>query len=343
MSRLPPDDTEITWRRRWRALGRAADRLLPLAYKYPAPLAADLKILVPASVNVPADCKVKLSEEDRILVADAVDFVQTFVAELPVQIALTDFKAVEADSVSDLAVRAVGNGQHEYAGSFDLLLRVRSTRGTIWKSYNGKEIAFDMKLSGASSNVGINSYSIRQKLAHGQAVLSASQRNGGRLGQCGLVAYLFRRPPGRTMMNQAHNGSWGFLVFDMKVFMNWNPTSKKSPRRVLESGTFLTDGLQNELELTTAGVPLGPPLVLNPRPRRDRWADLEKAEVRRGWVVVHDYVRIFELGPGNAKHAASRVVKRLRDDGCEIQDHTTGGRGPPKKLLKIADLKRTCA
>ena len=78
---------------------------------------------MPESVHVPADCKVKLSEDDRVLVADAVDFVQTFVAELPVQVTLTDFKTAEADSVSNLAVRAVGNGQGMYAGSFDLMLR----------------------------------------------------------------------------------------------------------------------------------------------------------------------------------------------------------------------------
>ena len=86
---------------------------------------------------------------------------------------------------------------------------------------------------------------------------------------------------------------------------------------------------------------LGPPIMAKPRPRLDRWADLEKAEARRGWVNVHDYVRIFQLGPGNPKDAISRIVKRLRDDGCEIKKQPAGGRGPPSKLLKIADLKST--
>ena len=206
--------------------------------------------------NVPADRKVTLSDVDRALVAEALDFAQNLIAELPVQVALTDFKGVEADCVSDLTVRSAGNGKQEYAGSFDLLSRVRSTRRPIWKAYNGKEIAFDLKLSGASNTVGIDSFSIRQQLAHGQAVLDASKRNDGRLGQCGLVAYLFRRPPGRTMMDQAHNGSWGFLVFDMKVIMNWSPTSKKSPRRFLECGTFIKGGVQDELEFSAACVPL---------------------------------------------------------------------------------------
>lgn len=53
-----------------------------------------------------------------------------------------------------------------------------------------------------------------------------------------------------------------------------------------------------------------------------------------------DFVKIFELGAGNPKHAASRAVKRLRDHDCDVEEHTVGGSGPPKKLLKIADLKR---
>ena len=98
MSRVAPLHTDVEWRRRWRALGLAVDRLLPLAYKSSAPL-------VPAYVNVSADRKVTLSDVDRALVAEAVDFAQNFIAELPVQVALTDFKGVEADCVSDLAVK----------------------------------------------------------------------------------------------------------------------------------------------------------------------------------------------------------------------------------------------
>ena len=63
--------------------------------------------------------------------------------------------------------------------------------------------------------------------------------------------------------------------------------------------------------------------------------------MRRGWVNVHDFVKIFELGPGNPKHAAGRVVKRLRDEGCEIKEQSADGRGRPAKLLKVADLKST--
>ena len=89
-----------------------------------------------------------------------------------------------------------------------------------------------------------------------------------------------------------------------------------------------------------AGAPSGPALVLNPRPRRNRWADLAAVAVRLGWVMALDLVKIFELGVGNTKHAASRAVKLLRDGSCSIEDHKMGGSGPPKKLLKIADLKR---
>ena len=130
-----------------------------------------------------------------------------------------------------------------------------------------------MKQSGASSAVGVDSESMRNIFAIGQAVLSASQRSDGRLGRCRLVAYLFRRPPGRTFMDRLHNGAWGFLLFDMKVFMNWQPQSTKSPRRLFESGGFIKEGRQDELELPAA-YPLGPTLVSNPRPRLNRWSDL---------------------------------------------------------------------
>ena len=53
-----------------------------------------------------------------------------------------------------------------------------------------------------------------------------------------------------------------------------------------------------------------------------------------------DFVKIFDLGTGNPKHAASRAVKRLRDDNCSIDEHTVGGSGPAKKLVKISDLNR---
>ena len=289
---------------------------------------------------VPADRKVQLAEEDKVLVAEAVDFVQDFVAELPVQVVATDFKSLEPDSVSGLAVRAVGDGRHVYAGSFDLLLRVRTTRSLVWKVYNGKEVAFDMKLTGAVSTLGIDSQTIIDILAHGQAVLGASQKHGGRLGSCSLVAYLIRRPPGITNMNTMHRGSWGFLLFDMDVFMRWNPLSKRAPRRLIESGTLIKNGRQDDLHVVPNGAPSGPALVVNPRPRRNRWADLVAVAVRPGWVMALDFVKIFELGVGNPKHAANRAVKRLRDGNCTIDSHTAGGSGPPKKLVKISDLRR---
>ena len=52
-----------------------------------------------------------------------------------------------------------------------------------------------------------------------------------------------------------------------------------------------------------------------------------------------DFAKVFELGTGNPKHAASRAVKRLRDNDCSIEDHTVGGSGPLENFVKIADLK----
>ena len=304
----------------------------------PIPLKAEHRERVPATVIVPADGRFTLTQDDKGLVADVVDFVQDFVAELPVQIAMTDFKSEESASVSGLAVRAVGNGHRMYAGSFDLLLRVRGMRSPTWRPYNGKEVAFDMKITGASSGVGVDSKMIREILAHGRAVLEASQKDSNsRLGKCALVAYLFRRPPGLTFLGRAHGGCWGFLLFDMSVFLRWDPTSKKAPRRLLESGTFIKGGAMDVMDVPVAA---GPALVANPRPRRDRWADLSAVAVRPGWVMALDFVKVFQLGVGNPRHAASRAVKRLRDESCRVEDHSTGGRGPPQKLVKIADLRR---
>ena len=53
-----------------------------------------------------------------------------------------------------------------------------------------------------------------------------------------------------------------------------------------------------------------------------------------------DFVKVFELGTGNPKHAASRAVKRFRDEDCDIEKHSVGGSGPPKELVQIIDLKR---
>ena len=180
-----------------------------------------------------------------------------------------------------MAARAVGNRRRVYAGSFDLLLRVRNTRSPTWKAFHGKEVPFDMKLSGAASTVGIDSKTIKNILAHGQAVLAASQSSGGRLGERGLAAYLFHRPPGLTMGERMHGGSWEFLLFDMAVFMWWSPHSKHAPRRLMEPGTFIKDGARDELNVAPA-APLGPTLVVSPRPRRDTWADLAGVSVRRG-------------------------------------------------------------
>ena len=120
--------------------------------------------------------------------------------------------------------------------------------------------------------------------------------------------------------------------------MKWKPLSKHAPQRLLEYGGFINAGRQDEIDVLPA-APLRPALAAKPQPRAERWADLASASVRRGWVTALDFVRIFEFGVGNPKHAANRVVKRLRDNECNIDEHIAGGSGPHKKMVKISDLK----
>ena len=110
-------------------------------------------------------------------------------------------------------------------------------------------------------------------------------------------------------------------------------------------GGFLQEGIRDDLELL-AGTPLGPKLVSSQRQRLNRWNDLAGVSVRLRLVMATTSSRILSAGVGNPKHAATRAVERLQEDkelravGCEIQDHTTRGSGPPQNILNIVDLKR---
>ena len=112
------------WRRKWRARGLALDRLLPFAFKVPAPDRSALQKRVASDVTVPGDQKWVLTADCKDTVVDTCDWVTGFVAEsLPVQVSLTDLKLPSA--VSNLVVP--GDGVGEYLGSFDVLLRVRAS------------------------------------------------------------------------------------------------------------------------------------------------------------------------------------------------------------------------
>ena len=83
------------WRRRWRAIGLAADRLLPAGYNFPAPSSEQLLAKIPSYLIIPGkgNGRWTFSEEDKDLILDGVVFALGFVAEsMPVQVVATDMK-----------------------------------------------------------------------------------------------------------------------------------------------------------------------------------------------------------------------------------------------------------
>lgn len=288
---------------------------------------------------VPEEGRVARTYADRDVVVETVEFVQNFMAELPVQVAVTDVRAQQPNSVSQLAVKSVGRGKRAYLGSFDVLPRARDRRSPTWRPYNGWECALDVKVTGCTSSSGVDSLHMRSILAHGHADMTAARRGDGcRAGECHLVAYLLRRPPGRTFLGRVHEGAWGVLLFDAEVFLRWGPTYKRSPIRLMEAGRLVLNCTTDELP-ETAAAPQGLLPTARPRPRQDRWAQLGSMTVRQGWVMASDFCEVFDIGAGNLESATHRVVQRRRDVGCAIGEHTLPGRGPTRKIVKAADLR----
>ena len=331
------------WRRRWRALGLAADRLLPVGYRFPAPPVEDLKAKIGGSIIVPGNGRWTFSEADREIVLDGALFAMSFVAEtMPVQVTDTDMKEHLPDMASKLAVRRLGN-ESEYVGSFDMLLRVFANRSPTYRRYHCAEIAFDLKLTGASVNLGLNSPTIRNILSHGQAVFRAARRDPSNLiGRCAALAYLFRRPPSPTRDGRMHHGAWGFLLLDADEFLLWEPKSNRPAPCVQKIGTLIRDGETEEPEaLPVVQVPA--------RPRqRDRWVDLKECEIKSGWVTTLDFTKVFNPG-GNQRKKNENNLKRLRK---WLKDHGqssealgdwrqgSGNGGRPYKIARVSMLKQ---
>ena len=331
------------WRRRWRALGLAADRLLPVGYSFPAPPVEDLKAKIGASIIVPANGRWTFSDADREIILDGALFAMSFVAEaMPVQVTVTDTKAHLPEMASKLAVRKLDN-ESEYVGSFDLLLRVFAKRSATYRPYHGAEIAFDLKLTGASVNLGINSPTIRHILAHGQAVFKAARRDpSNRIGQCAALGYLFRRPPCLTREGGMHHGAWAFLLLDADEFLSWDPRTNRPAPCVQKIGTLIRDG--------ETGEPEALPIVQIPaRPRqRDRWVDLKECEIKSGWVTTLDFTKVFNPG-GNQRKKNENNLKRLRkwltdhgqsSDALGDWRQGSGNGGRPYKIARVSMLKQ---
>ena len=118
------------------------DRLLPFAFKVPAPDKSAIEKRVAPDVVVPGDQTWFLAQECKKMVVESCDWATGFVAEsLPAQVSLTDLKLPSA--ASQLAVR--GDGVGEYIGSSDVLLRTRASdrvQSGCWNKYEGRGIRF---------------------------------------------------------------------------------------------------------------------------------------------------------------------------------------------------------
>ena len=246
----------------------------------------------------------------------------------------TDVKLPQC--ASRLAVRAVGGGDKEFLGSFDVLLRIRAARPGLWRKYDGGELALDCKLTGVSTTLGLNGMTLRTYTQNARAVVSAARNQGLRVGRCGLVAFLLRRPPGHTQQGLAHRGGFGFVAFETDVLLNWDPTSNRPPRTFTLSGSLLQGGQDNDED--ALALQRAPPARA---PQRDRWAELSEAAVRTGWVKVTDFVNAFSLrGRASEKKATEKALKRLRQGNGALDDTDGGVVGRPHKIARLSDLKR---
>lgn len=328
----------------WRTRGLAVDRLLSDGFTVPALSDEALQGRVAASVQVPGmSGRAKLTEEDKQCVLDVVSFATGFVAEvLPAQVLLTDAKPVLPHAASKLAVASVG-GEKEFVGSFDIIVRIRSglCKG-LWRSWNGKDGAIDIKVTGASEPFGLNSTSMQRWLTHGRLVLQAARKDKhSPVGACSFAAYLIRRPEGPLFNSRGgkyHGGDYGFAAYDVQALTSWNPASSAAPKPFLVLGNLLKAGMSEETAALASQV-LPPPI----RPAQvNRWDILRDQKAVAGWCTLHDFVDIFKLkGRGEMKYAAKRVAKRLRENDCDLQNQHGGtGKARPFKKARVCDLKR---
>ena len=110
---------------------------------------------------MPGCGKHAVCSDDVPLVVDSASFTMSWLAEfLPAQTVCNDAKQLLPSGATALAVRKVGN-ETEYLGSFDLLLRLHSTKSATWKDYNECEVALDVKLTGAE-HLGLSGVTLKQ-------------------------------------------------------------------------------------------------------------------------------------------------------------------------------------
>ena len=302
-----------------------------------APLAV-LRKKVPTSVCIPGHGQLQLDAEDKDIVYSmglrAVEFV---VQHLPFAITTPDAKKHIPQSVSNLAVSIPNEqGGKAFVGSFDALYRVfHSKGGGVWGPYHLEECAVDFKITSATQPLGLTGATMFSYLSHGRRVLAASKKEGSRISECKVVAWLLLRPAGCDQHGKVRPDANGFVAFDAAEFVKWKPheTTVPPPPLVL-SGSLLVRGLgPDEVSLPPARPP--------PRAVKvNRWSSLQD-QATDGMVTLQQFVETFDLaGSQDSKKAAHRVGKRLRENGCETPNSISGKGHRQPKMAKIADLRK---
>ena len=324
------------WRLLWRRRGLGLDRSLPFFFKSEA-LVEEIVAKIPKAVEVPGCGRQALDGDDRDIIRRvAIRVLEYFAQHVPMVVTVADARKHTPGSVSNLVSREPGaEGDPVPGGSFDALFRVFSSRaGNLWTPYHLDECAVDVKITGSSVPLGLNGLTMRTYLAHGARVLSAAVREKTRLGRCRLVAYLLVRPAGESRDGKFRAAADGFVVFDATTFLQWKSNSPHPPTPLVRSGQLLVDGSG------PSEVSLPPAVVAAPRiVRRDRWSILDSRAVS-GKVCLQSFVETFGIAGADAKKAAYRAGKRLRDLGYQTPDNEPTGKGHrARKVARIVDLR----
>ena len=177
---------------------------------------------------------------------------------------------------------------------------------------------------------------MRRIIEHGrEAMRSARMQRGCFVGQCNVVAYLLRRPPGLTFQGKTHPGAWAFVAIDVKTLLEWDPSSQRAPARITTMGNLLVEG--KGVEPDSLPRPQPPPT----RSLVDRWKILRDKHAHNGWAQVQDFITVFSLkGRGDIKHATYKACKRLRDGHKVVKDQDMPGvPGRPKKCARVMDMQ----
>jgi hypothetical protein len=205
-----------------------------------------LRQRVPSTVQVPGQSeRHKLDAADENVVQDGGDFVVGFLAEcMLAQVLETDRASFMPGVASKLAVQAV-DGEQEYVGSFDALVRIHASLGaTKWRSWHKRKGALDAKLTGSSEPFGLNSPTVRRWLATGRIVLKAA-RKAKKTAERLCIRCIPRSSPTRSslLVEERPHPRWVvcFMAFDVETLTSWDP-KEPSPKPVLMLGDQIVGG-----------------------------------------------------------------------------------------------------